>query len=382
VRLRIATLNVWALPAPVGRLVPERMQAIGAALPALEADAVALQEVWRSDAQAALLEAGRRAGYAHGWRPPGPARSGSGLLLLSRHPFLDVRFERYALRGRPERIQHGDWHGRKGFARARLDLPEGAVSLLDTHLHAQYAPDGEDDYFGIRVGQVVQLAAALAGADEPVVAAGDFNLREGRPEYAVLTGLAQLRDTAAELGARQDTSRRAKAYNRDRPGADSRIDYVFVRGGGGRALRPVRVERVFDAEIEVAGRPGAYSDHDGVLAELELATGPGTGPAAPRPDPAALELAARLVAEGRAHAEQRRDARRRWAGAAGSGAVLGLVGGRSTAITRRRGLRLALGAGAALCLPAGLGLLALAEAADSEELAAWRRVEALLAGLG
>lgn len=388
VRLRIATLNAWALPWPVGRLVPERMRAIGAALPSLDADVVALQEVWREDAQRGLLAASARHGYAHRWRPPGDADGASGLLLLSRLPLRDVRLERYWLRGLPERVWQGDYHGHKGFVRARLVTPGGEVCLVNTHLHAQYGPAYREDYRGFLAGEVVQLAAALAATTQPVVAAGDFNLREDQPEYRVLRGLTGLRDLAAELDAREDTSRRAKAYNRGRPDPDARIDYVFARDGEGRALRALRVRRIFDEEIEVAGAPGAYSDHDGVLAELELepraapvraAGGDGASPSGA--DPGAVETARRLLADGRARAESRREGRRWSAGGAALGAVLGLAGARTAEISRRRWLRWTLGAGALACLPAGLGLLTLSEATSPQELEAYARAERALESL-
>jgi endonuclease/exonuclease/phosphatase family metal-dependent hydrolase len=293
--------------------------------------------------------------------------SGSGLLLLSRWPLRERAFERYELRGRPERIWHGDWHGHKGFVRAEVETPQGPVSLVNTHLHARYGRDRPDEYLGVRIGQVVQFAAALAQVDEPVVAVGDFNFDEGSPEYSVLAGLAGLRDSAAELDARKPTSR-----------SERRIDFVFVRDGGGRALLPTRVKRVLDREVELEGERGTFSDHRGVLAELELVP-TAANASRSRATEAARELAARLLAEGRAGAERRKTGREIGAGVTASAAVLGLAATRLGAVTRRRWLRLALAVGAAAALPTALGLLALAEVADAGEVAAFDQVQALLA---
>ena len=62
VRLRVVTLNVWALPLGAARDVSARMAAIGSRLSELAADVVALQEVWTLEARDSLLSAGRRAG--------------------------------------------------------------------------------------------------------------------------------------------------------------------------------------------------------------------------------------------------------------------------------------------------------------------------------
>ncbi|HKJ24105.1 MAG TPA: endonuclease/exonuclease/phosphatase family protein, partial [Myxococcota bacterium] len=118
--LRLATLNVWALPAGIARDVAPRMDAISARLAELELDAAALQEVWTEEARAALVEGGRRAGLLHAWHRP-EAFGGSGLLLLSRRPLGDPTFQAYTLRGLPQRIQHGDYWGGKGFVVATLD---------------------------------------------------------------------------------------------------------------------------------------------------------------------------------------------------------------------------------------------------------------------
>ncbi len=61
-RVRVATLNVWALPTFLGEDVAARMRAIGRRLPDLDLDAIAFQEVWIPDARATLVAAGRRAG--------------------------------------------------------------------------------------------------------------------------------------------------------------------------------------------------------------------------------------------------------------------------------------------------------------------------------
>ena len=62
-RVRVATLNAWALPPPLGQDVAFRMRSIGEELRRLDVDVMAFQEVWTAAARALLVEAGRRAGF-------------------------------------------------------------------------------------------------------------------------------------------------------------------------------------------------------------------------------------------------------------------------------------------------------------------------------
>ena len=375
--MRLATLNVWGLPWPVSREGSERMHAIGARLPALELDIVAFQEVWTESARRSLREAGRRAGLVHAWQH-GAALGGSGLLVLSRAPFEDARFEAYVVRGFPLRIWHGDYHGGKGFCLLRFAGPDGAFTLIDTHLHAQYVPDAVDDEHPHRVAQIVQLAAAIAQQRDPVLAAGDFNMRERRPEYDVFVGLTGMRDAAVELDRRQPTTLLSNAYRNQRGSQiEERIDYVFTRDGDGRRLRARSLARIFDEPP--AGGPAAYSDHAGLIAEIELS--PDAASRAPEPEVAAGELAARELAAGRAAAEARRGDQRLAATGALAGAALAGAGRRLAWLSRRSVLRAGLGAGALLALPFGLTNAALSELTDPDEVHAFDVVAGRLAAL-
>ncbi len=362
--LRVLTLNVWGLPWPVGRKVPERIAAIGAALPGLAPDVAAFQEAWTADACIALAEAGRRAGLAHAFPDPrGPGRG--GLLLLSRHPMRDARFVPYALNGFPERIDHADYWGGKGFAACELETGKGSIAFAATHLHARYAERALDPYVGHRMAQAVQLAAALRAPPDPLVAVGDFNFEQRFEEHAVLTGLSGLEDVALLLDQREDTVRWAGS-TRQVPGSSGRrIDYVFCRSGREASLRALAIERVLDRDVEIDGRSASYSDHAGLLADFELVPG---GAALPPVDPAAVALARRLLLEGRSDAAERRSALR-WAGAGGLGAaaLVALPGLRSR-LSRRQ----VLGAGVATFAGlAGGGSLFLSEQIRPAELDAF-----------
>jgi endonuclease/exonuclease/phosphatase family metal-dependent hydrolase len=354
------------------------MDAIGARLAALELDWVAFQEVWTEGSRLRLIDAGRRAGLVHAWHRSA-ALGGSGLLVLSRAPFASTGFEAFVVRGFPQRIWHADYHGGKGFCVLRVDTAGGPVALIDTHLHAQYGDDAYDDEYPHRVAQAVQLAAAIAEIPDPVVAAGDFNMSEGRREYAIFTGISRMRDAAAELDRRQPTTLGTNPYRDERPPHDhERIDYVFARDGDGGRLRVRRIERIFD-EPPATG-PAAYSDHAGLIAEIELV--PDAASRAPAPDAAAAALAAQVLVEGRRAARARRGEQRLAAVGGLAGAAFAVAGARRPLISRRRVLRAGLGAGALLALPFGLSNAALAEVAIPGEERAFEVVEQRLAALG
>lgn len=378
-RIRAATLNTWGLPAPFSRDLTARMRAIEDRLPELEIDVMAFQEVWTARVRRALVAAGERSGLPYVWHNQAWL-GGGGLLILSRFPIVDVRFERFALRGDPVQLRQGEYLSGKGFARVRVSSPAGLLSVVDTHLHARYSSTVSHEYRAHRVAQIVQLAAALAEIREPLLVMGDFNLGEGDPEYAVLTGLTGVRDAAAELGHRLPTVFRANPYRRRRTKPDRRIDLVLLRGGLRHQIRARAAERVFDEPLAVAGQPAAYSNHAGVLVEAELI--PEAGPRSfPAPDLRALELAAGLLRKGRFEVERRRSDERTASclGVAVAGAAA--LGGRAPRVRRRRFLRFGLRTAALLALTPGVGLSVLSEGVRPWQIDAFQEAAARLAQL-
>ncbi len=365
--IKIATLNVWALPLAIADSVQERVDAIAAHLGELDADLVAFQEAWTDDVKQRLAEAGLNGGYATVWYEP--RGTGGGLLVLCRRPVLEARFHDYRLKGLPQRVDQGEYYARKGFLHLRLATDEGPVSVLNTHLHAEYTSSSHSDYFGVQTAQIVQFASCLAGISEPVIAPGDYNVHEGNPPYRVLLGLGGLEDCAAVLDHRQATVRKGNPYRKEKTGPDSRVDYVFYRSGATREVRPVSVERIFDAPLRLDGQPAAYSDHDGLLAEFRLTNGSDYG--FPRPDSEILHLATELLLEGRAWAERRQMRKRAAAGGCLIAGSLPLSDRFRARLSRRRFLRGATFALPALALPSGAGMLTLSEVFIPEELAAY-----------
>ena len=296
------------------------------------------------------------------------------MVVLSRLEIIEASFSNFLVRGKPERLDHSDYHGGKGFVQIRVRTPSGAVTVVDTHLHARYVGSAEqDEYLEVRVAQAIQLSAALESVDEPLIAMGDFNLVDDESEYRVLMGLAGWEDVAAELDAKQPTTGRANPYS---GGVSRRIDYVFTRSGRDRAIRGVATRRVLDEPFLIDGVTAAYSDHFGVLAELEIGGVPG-----PRrlPDSATLELAQSLLARGQELTSRRE--RRQQIGAVSTALASAALWQAAPRWTRRDWLRILLRGGAVAGITVGAGVGWLGLAATPEELRAFRAVERQLASL-
>ncbi|MCG8591521.1 MAG: endonuclease/exonuclease/phosphatase family protein [Proteobacteria bacterium] len=374
-QLRMATLNVWALPEPFAVDVKQRMKALGARLPQLELDLLALQEVWTPDARERLERYGRRAGLVHAWHRDA-SLGGSGLLVLSRHPLSNVHFEPYWLRGQPEKLSQGEYLGRKGFVSLELESGEGRLTLVNTHLHARYAKQVSHGYRAHRTAQLVQLALHCRAIQGPLVVTGDFNCEEGDPEYRVLAGLTSLRDVAAELDRRQATIRSANGYRRGRRYPDRRVDLVLVRDGADRVIQSRSIRRVFDDAFGDDHRVRAFSDHAGVLAELGVEAG--SAPGTDAVDAGAVVLASGILEEGHAEAERRLRGHELVAGAGLTGALVAGVGSRLAPVSRRRFLRRTLQGAALASLTPGVGYSLLSQVLAPSEVLAFDRSRRVL----
>lgn len=373
-RLKLATLNVWGLPKPLARHTSERLDAIAANLPGLGADVVTFQEVWMHDLKERLLAADVGRHYPWSWYREGNV-DGGGLLVLSRYPIWAAYFEPFILRGAPQRLDHAEYYAGKGFVHLRLSTAAGPVSLINTHLHAQYSKDVGDDYLGIRAGQAAQLSVFLQGISDPLVMGGDFNFMEGRPVYRVLRGLSGLRDVAAVLDQRQDTVRRANPYRRYKVKPDARKDFVFCRDGASSTLEPVSATRVFDEIFEIDGKEASFSNHDGVMAELQLTDR--RSAISRTPSAESIGLALRLLQEGKQHAERQRAQERNIATGSLAVGALALTG-KARRMSRRRFLKRTILAFPAVTVPSGAGYLALSEWHRPQELKTYEQVTDML----
>ena len=176
-RLSLLTYNTGLLRAPVRRLDPiphvdARLAVIPAEILRLEADVVALQEVFQPrDCHAILARVRTRSPHV-GHVPAPRVQFDAGLLTLSRHP----------LRARVERFRDGPWSERflsnKGALVTEIDLPDGAsVTVVNLHATAGgfFALPESPRAEAMRRGQMEQLVAIARGARGTVLLVGDFN---------------------------------------------------------------------------------------------------------------------------------------------------------------------------------------------------------------
>jgi len=364
-RLRVATLNAWALPSPLGHQVAARIEAIGAQLPRLDLDVLGFQEVWTGAARAELIRAGRGAGLVHAWHRE-ETFAGSGLLVLSRFPIRSAHFVAYRLGGLPQQITQLDYYGGKGFVLLELETPSGPVTVIDTHLQARYGSQVSHEYRGHRTGQVVQLARAVRRTSQPVVVLGDFNFKQRHAEYSIWTGLAGVADSAATFGATAPTVFPGNPYRGH--SSSKRIDYIFLRDGRMGRWRTRRSRRVFDETFRIDGERATFSDHAGVVAELELEARPGIVPPV---RPGAVKRAVSELSAGRQRAQTRRTGHRTWTGAALAAAAVGAVTLQTPALSRRGFLRGAVRAVAFGGAAPGVAISLFSELWTPEELGAF-----------
>lgn len=275
--VRIATWNLWWRFGD-----PEaRRPAIAAALRALDADVVGLQEVWsRGDEHLAAGladELDRHVAFAgvpdaSPWTGRlGDDSWGIGNAVLSRRPLRGVH---------TETLPRGDGPAAQVLLSAVVDTPAGSLRLVVTHLASALTASA------LRVAQVRAIARHVATAGEtdlPPVVVGDLNAEPASDEVRLLEGHLTapaepgllLADTWrwATGPDRLDgaTWRSENPYVAARGEPPSRVDYVLI--GLGRGTVPVAVERV-GLFADRAPAAGAWpSDHAGVVVDLRAAPG-------------------------------------------------------------------------------------------------------------
>jgi endonuclease/exonuclease/phosphatase family metal-dependent hydrolase len=259
-QIRLLSWNLHGTP-----FAPERAQRLaraGRRILAERADLALLQEIWlEADAQrlAQLL----RPAFVPASEPPASLFGRkTGLLAFLRRDadwrLTDSGFELYREEAPWWRVFEGDALADKGIQVLRLQGGSERVVVLHTHLQASYAGRL---YTKVREAQLAQLrsVAEAEGEGALVLAAGDLNAEPNDPLYAQIRSFWADLTEAFRLACGCGTS----------IAEDGRIgwlDYVLARARDAKRVRERGVRR-----IERAGRDGSYSDHDGLVATLEIA---------------------------------------------------------------------------------------------------------------
>lgn len=348
--LHILTLNIWGTPLAAHRA--ERVPAIARRLNEIAPDIVLLQETYMPEDRAALLYHIDRERYPH-WHYFGSGALGSGLMTFSRFPIQFVAFQRFRLAGRPEVIWRGDYLAGKGIGLARVQTPQGPLDVYNMHTLAQYLPDEKDDGAAFRASNLYEAARFINAHSHstPLLIGGDFNVRPYQLGYRLLRALAGLVDSHAHLHPQDPGYTYLPENPYSTTDVPERLDYIMLRGQGGRGWSLRSCEVVMDEALHDEGPAQAYSDHHGVLAAVEPVTGD-VGLNYRDPDLAAAALA---ELEGllrvQLRASQQRHERLRLRARAGllAAPLLYLLGGKLRGPLKIDGLLLRyVGAGAAL----------------------------------
>ena len=259
-RLRVATWNVWWRFGPW----EERQPAIAETLHRIDADVVALQEVWDVHdglGQAQLLA--EKLGYEYVFvagLDAGEALFGNA--VLSRWPIAG-----HATRSLPSTATTQE---SRVALEATVDGPRGPFELYTTHLNWRY------DESVVRQAQVRALAEFVAeskGRTFPPILCGDFNADPVADEIRMLNGRAAVAVPRLVFMDAWDVAGDGPGYTWSNDNAfaardlepDRRIDYVFVGWPKARGAGHVVDARVAAIEPVNGVHP---SDHYAVVAEM------------------------------------------------------------------------------------------------------------------
>ena len=261
-RLRVMSWNVWWRFGPW----EHRLPAIASTLGAVDADVIALQEVWHDGERGQAAELAGGLGYHHVYASRLDLDGVQmGNAVLSRWPITN--HESMPLPAPPDADEL------RTVVRADVDGPRGTVQVFSTHLNWRF-----DQSHG-RQEQVAAIANFVHDSPlrtYPPVLCGDFNAVPDSDEIRMLTGRMRtpvqklvFHDSWEAAAEREDGP--GFTWSNDNPFAkedlepNRRIDYVFVgwpkSEGAGHVLRS---EVVATAAVDGC-QP---SDHYGVLAEL------------------------------------------------------------------------------------------------------------------
>jgi len=241
--LRLVTLNCLFR----GHARP-RLRVIGRLLREMAPDVACLQEIFFRP-RVSLL------GGEHPLFQRGGLGVAGGLVTLAREAVESCRFEPFRT------ALWFEWGARKGFLTTRLRLRGEPVTVVNTHLLANYDENWAlDNYYARRqLDELGQLAAAIRElpGDELVVVAGDFNVPAGSPQF---------KEFMSDCGLCS-----AVDWSVFPPGGHGfrEIDNVLYRPPLGRPVSD-SARLCFEEEIELGrGRKVFPSDHIGVEAALE-----------------------------------------------------------------------------------------------------------------
>ncbi len=259
--MRILTLNTWC--PPYAKHIQVRALAIADEILTTAPHIACLQEMFLpSPRQAVIAQTNRLMPYCHYYAS---GLLGSGLLTLSAYPIVRTAFLPFRLRGKPEKIQHGDYYVAKGIGLAVIKTPDGLLNVFNTHTHAQYHPVESDEYRFFNHSNLFEAAMFVrhyAQPGSPCVLCGDLNTLPHELGYRLMIHLTGLTDVWPAHHPQDPgyTYASANPYTHEH---NQRLDYILADSA-------IQVSAI---HIGFTGSPGAasalaYSDHYGLIADF------------------------------------------------------------------------------------------------------------------
>lgn len=259
-RLRVMTWNVWWRYGPW----EERSPAIEKTLREVDADLIALQEVWGEGENNFAAELGAKLGLEHAYEARKIRKGiGFGNAVLSRWPIV-----RTAVRHLPALA---DADEQRLVMMAEVDGPRGPLQLFCTHLNYRL---GHSHVRQRQNAAIARFVADNVRSAFPPIVCGDFNAAPDTDEMRMLAGQTTcpvdglvFRDAWRDAGDGGPglTWDKVNPFAAAELETDQRIDYVLVGQPGERGAGHV-------VSCEVRGNEpvdGVWpSDHLAVVAEL------------------------------------------------------------------------------------------------------------------
>ncbi|CAH1251176.1 SMPD2 [Branchiostoma lanceolatum] len=234
---------------------------------------VSLQEVWSQDVYERMVSQVQEVlPYHHyfysGWH-------GSGLCIFSKHPIIGSHQYRFTLNGFPHKPHHPDWYGGKMVGLCQVQHPGAEINMYVTHTHTEYNHEHDKDK-AHRVSQAFELSQFIrhTGRSADVnILAGDLNNQPFELGLKIIQSNTGMEDSwltaehknAEDSGLTWNLDDNNYTCYPDYP--PCRYDYVFYKGSARCRVKCVHCETTMH---KVPGKPFNYSDHEGVLAHLEL----------------------------------------------------------------------------------------------------------------
>lgn len=214
-----------------------------------------------------LPGAGSRSGHKWSKGELGMKLVGSGLAIASVYELQTTASEPFSRRA----CAGFDCLSNKGALFARIVIPgmPGTLDLFNTHMNAQGASQvATRRHLPVHRAQVYELFDFMSQQREPrnpVILAGDFNMRGSLPRFGVFRATQRLQLAAQYCMAQPDLCEVKMSWDGDAPWMDTQ-DLQLFQSGQHVSIRPIREETLFD------GDPGSpeLSDHDGYRVTYEL----------------------------------------------------------------------------------------------------------------